>query len=93
MPEFFGVGLAIRATLAKHVLRIAPIAQHHLFRKKDTPCDAIMENNFPWQHHWIPLDSFPNVPIKLASAFKHRHDLSKIGESKSTAWSLMYSGR
>ena len=37
--------------------------------------------------------TFPNVPIKLVSAFKHRHDLSEFGESKSSAWSLMYSGK
>ena len=34
--------------------------------------------------------TIPIVPIiKLVSAFKHRHNLSKNGESKS----LMYSGR
>ena len=54
-PETFGMGVAIRASLAKNVLRFAPIAQHHFFRKKDAPCDTIIENNFPWQHHWIPL--------------------------------------
>ena len=33
------------------------------------------------------------APIKLVPAFKHRYDLSKIEEGKSTVWSLMYSGR
>ena len=64
-------------------------------------CDAIMENNFPWQHRWIlpcgenfgMFFTVPNVPIKLVSTFKHRHDIPKIGESKSTAWPLMYAAR
>ena len=101
MPEVFGMGVAIREILAKNASRVAPIAEHHLFCEKDTPSDAIMKNNFLWKHRRIPLSgenfdmsfTVPNVPIKLVSAFKHRHGLSEIGESKSTAWSLMYSGR
>ena len=44
------------------------------------------------QHRWIPLCaenfdlsfSIAIAPIKLVPAFKHRYDLSKIEESKST---------
>ena len=89
MPEFFWVGVVIRTILTKHVSSFAYIAQHHLFHEKDTPCDSIIENNFSWEHRWILLHgksfemSFTvlNVPIKLVPAFKHRHGLSKIGES------------
>ena len=81
--------------------RFAPIAQHHVFREKDTPYDTIVENNFPWQHRLIPLcgENFdmsftiPVARIKLVSACKDRHNLSKIGESISTASSLICSGR
>ena len=52
MPEIFGVGVAIRAILAKNVPWFAPMAEHRFFRKKDTYCDAIMKNNFPWQTRW-----------------------------------------
>ena len=89
MSEFSGVGVAIRTMLAKHVSSFAPIAQHHLLN--DISCNAIMENNFPWQHRWIFLrgenfdKSFtvPNVSIKFVSAFKHRQRPLQKRESKS----------
>ena len=85
LPEIFEVGITIRAILADNVSGFASITQHHFFREKDTPCDAIMENNFPWQHRWIPFrgenfDMFfivPIVPIKLVPAYTNSLKLEK----------------
>ena len=86
MPKNFGISLAIRTILAKNVPNFVPIALHHHFCEKGTTCDAMTENNFPWQHCWMLLrgENFDMsftvtiVYVKLVSAFKHRHSLSKI---------------
>ena len=86
MPKNFVMGLAIRRILAKNVPNFVPIALHHLFCEKGTTCDAMTENNFPWQHCRMLLrgENFDMsftvtiVYIKLVSAFKHRNNLSKI---------------
>ena len=86
MHEKFGMGLDIKGILAKNVPNFVPIALHHLFCEKGTTCDAMTENNFPWQHCWMLLrgENFDMsftvtiVYIKLVSAFKHRNNLSKI---------------
>ena len=66
------------------------------YSRMDTSCDVIMENNFPWRPHWeILARSLPFLLIllNLCLPLNTGINLSKIGESKSAAWSLMYLGR
>ena len=74
MTELFGGGCSYKDNSCQVFVEFCTYSTTPPFLRKGHP----MENNFPWQHRWIPLGgenldmsfTVPNVPIKLVPAFK-----------------------
>ena len=76
MTELFGGGCSYKDNSCQVFVEFCTYSTTPPFLRKGHP----LENNFPWQHRWIPHGgenfdmsfTVPNVPIKLVPAFKLR---------------------